>query len=245
MKILELPDIDGNRKRKLLSFQKTCKIKFKNIRLLNLAFVHRSVFNEIPRHEVKHNNERLEFLGDAILGAVTAALLYRRYPEQNEGALAKIKSIIVSAETLSSIARELEIDTLIVLGHGEELSGGRNKKTLLADAMEAIFGALYLDSGYDAAVSFIERCIKPEIERVRENKGFQDYKSVFQETCQRLFKNYPIYRLIKHSGPEHEHFFWVEACIDGRIFGPGMGRNKKSAEQEAAKLAMEILLKGS
>jgi ribonuclease-3 len=200
--------------------------------------MHRSISNEIHS---KTNNERLEFLGDAILGAVTASLLYNGLAENSEGELAKIKSVVVSEVTLAAIARELQIDTMMVLGKGEELSGGRWKKTLLADALEALFGALYLDSGFDTAFDFISRCISPEIEKARENRGVEDYKSRLQEICQRRFKTYPTYRLSKHSGPEHERYFWVEVSCDGRIFGPGMGKNKKLAEQEAARLALERL----
>lgn len=241
---LELPEIDGRRKAELQSFQKSCGIKFKNIRLLNLAFMHRSISNETGvRGVAKFNNERLEFLGDAILGAVTASLLYEGHPARSEGELAKVKSNVVSTETLSGIARELQIDVYLVLGHGEELSGGRTKKALLADALEALFGALYIDSGYKAALRFIERCIAPEIERVLEKRGFQDYKSIFQEECQRRFHTYPRYRLIKRTGPEHERFFWVEVLVEGCPYGHGAGKNKKNAEQEAAKAALELLTK--
>ncbi|MDR2467343.1 MAG: ribonuclease III [Spirochaetaceae bacterium] len=242
MKDLDLPEIDGARKSELTAFQKACGIKFRNSRLLHLAFIHRSISNEIGvSSRNKQNNERLEFLGDAVLGAVTATLLYQDQPGRTEGELAKIKSIVVSSETLSGIARELQIDTLLILGHGEELSGGRTKKALLADALEALFGALYLDAGYNAAFEFIKRCIAPEIERVQEKRGFQDYKSLFQEECQRCFHVYPKYRLIKRSGPEHERYFWSEVTVAGKVFGPGMGKNKKAAEQEAAKLALESL----
>jgi ribonuclease-3 len=200
--------------------------------------MHRSVSNEI---QSKTNNERLEFLGDAILGAVTASLLYSNLTDSSEGDLAKIKSIVVSEETLSGIARELQIDTMMVLGRGEELSGGRDKKALLADALEALFGALYLDSGFKAAHAFVSRCIEPEISKVRENKGRTDYKSHLQEVCQRKFKVYPSYRLAKHSGPEHERYFWIEVTCGNKTFGPGMGKNKKYAEQEAARIALTQL----
>jgi ribonuclease-3 len=198
--------------------------------------VHRSFSNE---QIVKANNERLEFLGDSILGAVTATMLYTELAGNPEGELAKIKSIVVSEDTLSGIARQLEIDKMMILGRGEEVSGGRGKKALLADALEALFGALYLDSGYIVASRFISRCIAPEIEKVRDKRGFQDYKSQLQEFCQKKYHEYPTYKLIKRSGPEHEHFFWVEVCFRNKTFGPGMGKNKKSAEQESAKIALE------
>jgi ribonuclease-3 len=200
--------------------------------------MHRSISNEIRS---KTNNERLEFLGDAILGAVTASVLYNDLAENSEGELAKIKSVVVSETTLSVIARKLQIDTMMVFGKGEELSGGRGKKALLADALEALFGALYLDSGFSEAFEFISRCIGPEIEKVREKRCGEDYKSLLQEICQHKFKTCPVYRLSGYSGPEHERYFWVEVSCGGRTFGPGMGKNKKHAEQEAAHLALEQL----
>jgi ribonuclease-3 len=213
-------------------------IKFRNIKLLQLAFMHRSITNEIHS---KINNERLEFLGDAILGAVTASLLYNGLAGNSEGDLAKIKSVVVSEATLSVISLELQIDTMMVLGRGEELSGGRRKKALLADTLEALFGALYLDSGFDTAFKFISRCISPEIEKVREKRCREDYKSQLQSVCLHKFKTYPVYSLSGFSGPEHERCFWVEVSCDGKVFGPGMGKNKKYAEQEAARIALEHL----
>jgi ribonuclease-3 len=222
----------------LAAFQRTASIRFRSLELLNLSFIHRSVSNETGH---KYNNERLEFLGDAVLGAVTAALLYEKLGEKSEGELAKIKSVVVSEDILSGIARELRIDALLVLGRGEELSGGRAKKAILADALEALFGAYYLDSGFKAAYTLVSRCISPEIVRVLDKRYNQDYKSLLQELSQRLFRTYPAYRLLKRSGPDHERLFWMEVTVHDRTFGPGMGKNKKSAEQEAAKIAYTVL----
>jgi ribonuclease-3 len=232
------PELDPGRKKVLAAFQKTAGIRFRSLELLNLSFMHRSVSNESGQ---KSNNERLEFLGDAILGAVTATLLYRDFEDKKEGELAKIKSVVVSEDILSGVARELQIDNLLLLGKGEELSGGRTKKALLADALEALIGALYLDSGYKAAYAFVSCWMGPEIGRVLDKNYHQDYKSLLQELSQRLFHAYPLYRLIKRSGPEHERFFWMEVTVNGTAFGPGAGRNKKTAEQEAARLAYEQL----
>jgi ribonuclease-3 len=205
---------------------------------LNRAFIHRSVSNESGS---KENNERLEFLGDAVLGAVTADILYKDLSGKPEGELAKIKSVVVSEETLSGVARELQIDGLLLLGKGEDLSGGRQKSAILADAIEALIGALYLDSGYKAAFAFVSRWMGPEIHRVLDKRHYQDYKSLLQEFTQRKYRNYPVYRLIKRSGPDHNRLFWMEVAINGLSFGPGMGKNKKSAEQEAARMAYERL----
>ncbi|MCL2210640.1 MAG: ribonuclease III [Treponema sp.] len=200
--------------------------------------MHRSVSNETGN---KTSNERLEFLGDSILGAVCATLLHETFLEKSEGELAKIKSVVVSENVLSDIALSLQIDQVLLLGKGEELSGGRNKKAILADAMEALIGALYLDCGYKTAFDFVSRCIKPEIEKVTGTNYYKDYKSILQEYCQRQFRCYPEYILTKRSGPEHDRTFWMEVKIGDEIYGKGTGRNKKSAEQEAAKAAWEKL----
>jgi ribonuclease-3 len=234
----QFPVLDSGRKKTLAEFQKTAGIRFKSIELLNLSFVHRSVSNE---SNCKRNNERLEFLGDAVLAAATAALLYEKLPERAEGDLSRIKSVVVSEDILSMVARVLRIDGMLLLGRGEELSGGRTKKTILADALEALIGALYLDSGFRAAFAFVSRYIGPEIDRAAGENYHRDYKSLLQELSQRLYRVYPEYRLVKQAGPEHERLFWMEVTVNGRIFGPGTGRNKKSAEQEAARLAYEAL----
>jgi ribonuclease-3 len=222
----------------LAAFAKIAGIRFRSLEFLNLSFIHRSVANESG---LRYNNERLEFLGDAILGAAAATLLYQRLEDKSEGELAKIKSVVVSEDTLSGVARELQIDRLLILGRGEDLSGGRTKKTILADALEALIGALYLDSGYEAAYNFVSRRISPEITRVLDNRHHLDYKSLLQELSQRLYRKYPVYHLLKHSGPEHERFFWIEVTLGDKTFGPGMGKNKKAAEQEAARIAYDAL----
>ncbi|MDR2701063.1 MAG: ribonuclease III [Spirochaetaceae bacterium] len=243
------PAFGAERKRELLQFSKSASVRFKSLELLNLSLTHRSAANELLLRSSRSqgipvdrlNNERLEFLGDAILGAITAALLYRRFPEKAEGELAKIKSVVVSEEILSGLALELCLDMFLILGKGEEQTGGRAKKAILADALEALIGALYLDSGFKAAEDFVLPRIDREIDRVLEKRVHQDYKSLLQELSQRLYKAYPVYRLVKRTGPEHERLFWMEVLINGKSYGPCTGRNKKAAEQEAARLAWEAL----
>jgi ribonuclease-3 len=228
----------SERKKELHTFERALNIHFHTISLLNLAFIHRSVSNE---NGSKLNNERLEFLGDAVLGVAAATLLYKELPEQAEGFLAKVKSVVVSEDILSGIAREIQRDNYLILGHGEEQSGGRAKKAILADALEAVFGALYLDNGYNAAFNLISRLLRPEIARVLQKGYVHDYKSRLQEACQKRFKCCPQYNLVRRSGPEHDRSFWVEVEINGQKYGPGTGKNKKSAEQDAARLAYEAL----
>jgi ribonuclease-3 len=230
--------MDPARKKRLEQFQSSIEVKFKHIALLNQATVHRSASNE---QEEKSNNERLEFLGDAILGAVAASLLYERMAERPEGDLARVKSVVVSEASLSAIALRMGLDSLLVLGKGEEVSGGRAKKAILADALEAVIGAYYIDSGFQAAFGFVESFLGKEITAVLENRHAKDFKTLFQEYCQREYREYPVYRLIKRSGPDHDRVFWMEVSIDGRTFGPGAGKNKKDAEQAAAKQAFEAL----
>ncbi len=235
------PAIEDRRRKELAAFQKSAAIRFRSPELLNLSFIHRSASNE---NIAKANNERLEFLGDAILGAVTADILFGRLADRSEGDLAKVKSVVVSEESLAGIALELRIDTLLVLGKGEDSSGGRMKKAILADAMEALIGAYYLDSGFDAAYEFVHRFMKREIENVLTDRYRRDYKTLLQELTQRLYRSYPAYRLLKRSGPDHDRVFWMEVIVAEKTFGPGSGRNKKDAEQSAARAAYEALTAG-
>ena len=244
-----VPALGAERKRELQQFSKSARLRFKSLELLNLSLTHRSAANELLLRSSRNqgipadrlNNERLEFLGDAILGAITASLLYMRFPEKAEGELAKIKSVVVSEEILSGLALELCLDAALILGKGEEQTGGRAKKAILADAMEALIGAIYLDSGFKAAEDFVSPRIDLEIDRVLEKRVHQDYKSLLQELSQRLYKSYPLYKLVKRTGPEHERLFWMEVSVNGKNYGPCTGRNKKTAEQEAARLAWEAL----
>lgn len=226
--------ISSERKSQLLSFCKSVDIKFKDILLLDQAFHHRSITNE--KKHVK-NNERLEFLGDSVLGIVTASYLYRNL-DNPEGDLAKIKSAVVSEKALAPIALKLGINKLLVLGHGEEISGGRNKPAILADCMEAIIGAYYLDAGYKSAEQYVLSFIKPEIEKVCKN-GMKDYKSVLQEKYQKSHKKTPVYELLGITGPEHEQIFEVVVHLGDEVFGPTKAGSKKEAEQLAAKIALE------
>ena len=234
------PPIDQVRKKELQLFEKNAGIRFRKLNFLNLAFSHRSFANESK--ENIENNEKLEFLGDSVLGLVVSEYLYKSLPGKNEGDLARIKSFVVSEDSLEIIAKILNLDNYILIGKGEEYSGGRNKKAILADCMEAIIGAYFLDSGFKASQNFILMYIIPEINKVLENRHKKDYKTLLQEYVQKHFKNYPKYSLMKKSGPDHDRTFWIEVKVKNEVYGPGIGKNKKEAEQKAAALAYNHLI---
>lgn len=228
------------RRTQLAAFQKRADIRFKGIELLNLSFTHRSCGNEDPSRS--QNNERLEFLGDAVLGLVTATCLYEILGERSEGELARVKSYVVSEEVLSELARGLGLDEYLLLGKGEEQSGGRAKKAILADAVEALIGAFYLDSGFDPAFRFVRSLVEPEIGKVLQNRHHKDYKTMLQEYAQKYYRSYPLYRLVKKIGPDHDRTFWVSCEVAGAEYGPHEGKNKKEAEQSAAKAAYDAIV---
>lgn len=233
------PAVDSGRKDELALFQRLAGIKFRNVDMLNLAFCHRSYANE--RGDGIGNNERLEFLGDSVLGLAVAEYLYEELPDRPEGDLAKIKSFVVSEASLSEIARRLRVDNFILIGKGEEYSGGRGKRAILADALEAIIGAFFLDSGFREARRFVLAILVPEIEKVLENRHEKDYKTLLQEFAQKNFRSYPKYTLSRKTGPDHDRVFWMHVEVGGKSFGPGKGPNKKQAEQAAAAIAYEKL----
>ncbi len=234
------PPVTADRKKELSVFQKNTNIRFRRLELLNLAFCHRSYANEQSTETA--NNERLEFLGDSVLGLIVSEYLVENLPDQQEGILAKIKSFVVSEGSLSAIAKHLKIDNFILIGKGEEYSGGRSKKAILADALEAVIGAYFLDSGFLNCKKFVLSFIVPEIQKVIENRHRKDYKTLLQEYVQKRYKTYPKYSLVKKTGPDHDKMFWIEVKILDKTYGPGQGKNKKEAEQDAAGIAYSEML---
>ena len=228
------------RRSQLAAFQRGAGIRFRSFGLLNLSFTHRSCGNEDASRS--QNNERLEFLGDAVLGMVAASSLYEMLGERSEGELARIKSYVVSEEVLSELAKGLKLDEYILLGKGEEQSGGRAKKAILADAAEALIGAYFLDSGFDAAFRFVRALIEPEIGKVLQNRHHKDYKTLLQEYAQKYYKSYPLYHLTKRTGPDHDRTFWVSCEVAGVEYGPLSGKNKKEAEQNSAQAAYDAIV---
>lgn len=228
-------NLSPKRVQELTAFAKNISIKFSNINLLELAFTHRSVANEKGQKHI--NNERLEFLGDSVLGMATAAYLYEHFMDNPEGDLAKIKSSVVSEQSLAPIALKIGIDKMLILGKGEEMSGGRHKKAILADAVEAVIGAYYLDAGYKAAEKLVLSFMIPAIDNYVSDKGSKDYKTLLQEAHQKKYKSCPNYELVKETGPDHERTFWVTVHLKNASYGPESGRSKKEAEQNVAKKA--------
>ncbi len=205
--------------------------------LLVQGMAHRSWCAENPGVE---SNERLEFLGDAVLGLAVTDHLFRSYPSLPEGELAKVRAALVSSAALAEVAAELGLGEAVLLGKGEDLSGGRSKPSILADATEAILGAVYLDSGRDAADALVMALLGDRIEGAAAGPGGQDYKTRLQELCSRRFDQLPEYRVRDH-GPDHAKHFDAVVSVDGRRRGRGRGRSKKQAEQAAARVAWESL----
>ncbi|HHZ12964.1 MAG: ribonuclease III [Caldicoprobacterales bacterium] len=217
--------------------EKRIGYKFKNPELLLNALTHSSYANE-NRGRIS-DNERLEFLGDAVLGLVIADYLYRLFEEHKEGDLTKIRASIVSEEPLSLIARDIGLGQFLLLGKGEANTGGRDRDSVLADAVEAVIGAVYLEAGINQAKELIIGLFSSLMEKSFQGKGFQDYKTNLQEMLQAKGEEEIVYRVIKESGPDHNKEFVVEVLCGRRVIGRGKGKSKKEAEQRAAKEALE------
>ena len=213
---------------------------FKDPDLLLQALIHSSYVNENPQ-SARQSNERLEFLGDAVLGLIVADELFAAYPEQDEGKLTELRTYLVRRETLAKAARHLKLGEALLLGRGEEAGGGRSRPTNLSHAYEAVVGAIFLDAGLRTARGFVRRSLKPEFQAVAERAFPQDPKSRLQEITQSRYQSTPIYRLLEAAGPDHARQFTVEVVINGRTFGTGAGRSKQQAEKEAAQEALEHL----
>jgi ribonuclease-3 len=234
------PSISSKRRRELFNFQEKLGVTVSDLNLLNLAFTHRSFAHECPI--VTDNNERLEFLGDSILGLSVSNWLFVNLPAKHEGDFSRIKSAVVSEDSLFQVAQKLGVGEVVLVGKGEGHSGGRKKKAILSDCMEAIFCCVYLDQGFEVAKTLIETLMVPQIYAFLDNKIVRDYKTSIQEFCQKSWKKVPIYTLEKTEGPDHSRTFFVSVDLNGTLFGPAPGKNKKTAQQAAAKIAFDQLL---
>lgn len=222
-------------------FQARLNYTFRDVELLERALTHKSFANE-RREAASSNNERLEFLGDTVLGFLIGDLLYRTFPSLQEGALSKIKAHLVSAAILGEKGRALEIGRFLRMGTGEARSGGSEKLSLVADAFEAVVAAIYLDGGLGAAEAFARAQFGRDVSGIDlADLSFDDYKTVLQEAAQGLGLPLPDYRVVGESGPDHEKAFEVDVLWDGEVFASGRGSSKREAQRKAAKEALRKL----
>lgn len=221
-----------------LDFQKIIQYDFQNISLLRNALTHSSYLNEGKSIQTG-NNERLEFLGDAILDAVISDYLYARLDHVEEGELTKLRAVIVCERSLAACGTEVSIGDYLNLGKGEENSGGRKRSSIIADAMEAVIGAIYLDNGWDAAQQYVKRIFSDLIEDAISGKLHMDYKTEIQERLQSHGETEICYVIEREEGPDHDKTFYANLVFRGNVIGSGSGRSKKEAEQQAAKQALE------
>lgn len=216
--------------KKMEEFQQVIGYQFQNKNLLRQALTHSSYANEKHMHRLS-DNERLEFLGDAVLEIISSEYLFNTYQDKPEGDLTKLRASIVCEPTLALCTKEMDLGKYLYLGKGEDMTGGRSRKSILSDALEAVIGAIYLDGGFASAKEFIHRFILQDLE---DKKLFFDSKTILQEIVQANFKETISYRLVREEGPDHDKSFHVMVYIGEEEYGLGKGRTKKAAEQEAA-----------
>lgn len=210
---------------------------FKDKKLLITALTHRSALNE-DNASAEVSNERLEFLGDAVLELATTRFLYNKFPNTQEGLLTAYRSALVKTETLAEVAQTLNLGEKLYLSKGEEASGGRTNVSLLADTMEAVIGALYLDSGFEIVAHFLEEILFTKVDKMLKQKLYQDAKSHLQEVVQAHGQGAPIYEVISEKGPDHNKEFTINVLVDGKIYGVGKGSSKQRAQRDAAEKAL-------
>jgi ribonuclease-3 len=220
------------------SFEEAAGVSFNDVELLRQAFTHRSYLNE-HRGETSGHNERLEFLGDAVLELVSTHFLYTKYPEKNEGDLTAYRAALVNATTCAEVATQLGMNDYLLLSRGEAKDTGRARGVLLANAFEALIGAVYIDQGYDAARDFIEAHLLPKIDEIISKRLWQDAKSTLQEKSQEAHGVTPSYQVLEETGPDHDKQFVVGVFVSEELLAKGSGKSKQEAEQSAARAAID------
>ena len=228
--------VSEERRAQLAVLEKELGYQFSDSYLLNKALTHKSYTTE--RGGGLKNNERFEFLGDAVLDLIVSDYSIQTFLDSSEGALSKIRAAVVKETCLAAIARDLKLGDFLLLGKGEEYSGGRNKSSLLANAFEAVAGAIYKDGGLSAAIKVFLPLLKGEINKVAKTSQFRDYKSELQEFTQNKFSCIPSYKVVGEKGPDHQKIFEVSVFVKQKLLGAGIGKNKKQAEQAAAQEAL-------
>jgi len=220
-------------------FEKKLELKFKNKDLLIQAFCHRSYLNEKPDFYLTHN-ERLEFLGDAVLELVVTENIYQNYPEKSEGELTNWRAALVNAKFLGKLARDLDFNDFLLLSKGEAKELGKARLYILANTFEALIGAVYLDRGYKACQEFIKKHLIPKLPDILQKGAFKDAKSRFQEEAQERTGTTPSYKVLEEWGPDHAKHFIIGVFLDKELVAKGEGSSKQEAEEEAAKNALEV-----
>ncbi len=221
--------------------EKNLRYKFKNEALLEEAVTHRSFLNEHPGKNIAHN-ERLEFLGDAVLELTVTEDLYGRFPQYNEGTLTSLRAALVNYQMLASVARALGLEEFMRLSKGEAKDVGRAREVILANAFEAVTGAIYQDGGYSSAKAFVLYAVMPRLEDVLKEGSYKDAKSIFQEKVQATARVTPVYRLLEEKGPDHDKVFTMGVYVGEKLVAQGTGPSKQEAETEAAKNALKSLV---
>jgi len=221
----------------LIELEKALQTAFKNKALLQTAITHRSYLNE--HKKIEQSNERLEFLGDAVLELVVSQYLYSEYPDYSEGKLTNLRSKIVQTKTLASIAKKLQLPEFLLLSKGEKEGGGSNNDSLLADTLEAVIGAIFIDQDMEIASVFIKKHLLADISIIISNELVIDYKSNFQELVQSKGHSTPLYKVVSSSGPDHNKTFVSAVFVDDSQVSQGTGKSKQAAQQAAAKVALE------
>lgn len=228
------------KERKIQKLEERIQLEFNDKSLIRRALTHKSFPNENKDLNLR-DNERLEFLGDSVLSLTISTYLFQRFNNYSEGKLAKMRAVLVSAPILAEKARKLNLGPHIILGRGEELTGGRDRDSILADTMEAILGAIYIDKDFNEATNFIIDIFKKDIKAVVQGRYIKDYKTLLQEVIQQDSAERPFYSVIEEKGPDHNKTFIVKVKLSGDELGLGTGSSKKEAEQKAAKIALENL----
>lgn len=218
--------------------QKRLGVNFNNLKLLAQALVHRSYLNETTGQGLE-SNERLEFLGDAVLSFIVSSWLYQEFPDYEEGRLTNLRSNLVRTSTLAQTASQLEIGQYLLMSRGEKNSGGKENPSLLANSLEAIIGAIFLDQGIKKTDDFVKANLKPFLKQLLVKGEFKDSKSLLQEKIQEKIKESPVYKTLKEKGPDHDKIFTVGVYSQGKLITKGEGKSKQEAEEKAAKLALE------
>jgi ribonuclease-3 len=224
----------------IAEFQKILGVSFKKPALLEQALVHSSYINENPAYTLGHN-ERLEFLGDAVLNFIVADKLYREFPDLSEGRMTRLRAVLVRGDTLAKIARNIKLGDFLFMGKGEEASGGRNKAPNLAGALEAVIAAVYLDLGVRAATKLVHGLLAEDWQKLTSLEADIDYKSKLQEYTQSKYRSTPVYRLVSETGPDHNKVFRIKVIVNDKALAVAKGKSKKLAETEAARLALQKL----